>query len=172
MLFREFCAVWSSPFFTEFEVLRSSTVPFTAHEHASSNNSNARTSRGELSQPPQQRQQFAYLKVTYSFARFARAFFIFVYFAAFLVFSTTLNDLLCSCLDYETTWPQVSSFSSHLQIAHRSLIWGSFQTEYEAAFAPECGLKVENVISISKGKRIKHRLISLFLVFLRPGKFW
>ena len=46
-----------------------------------------------------------------SFARFARAFVIFVHFAAVLVLSTTLNGLLCSCVDKVNTC-QVDYFES------------------------------------------------------------
>ena len=59
---------------------------------------------GELKQLRRQRQQerhkFAYLTTKKnSFARFARAFLIFIHFADVLVLSTTWNDLFCSCVD-------------------------------------------------------------------------
>ena len=58
----------------------------------------------ELKQPRPRRQQerhkFAYLTIkNNSFARFARAFFIFWHLADVLDLSTTWNDLFCSCLD-------------------------------------------------------------------------
>jgi len=45
-----------------------------------------------------------------SFARFARAFFIFVHFGAVLVLSTTWNDLFCSYVDDEGTWWHIFKF--------------------------------------------------------------
>ena len=45
-----------------------------------------------------------------SFARFARAFFIFRHFADVLVLSTTWNDLFCSCVDDVSIWLQMFSF--------------------------------------------------------------
>ena len=61
------------------------------------------TSR-ELKQPRRQRQQelhkFAYLTTkNNTFARFARAFFLFSHFDDVLVVSTTWNDLFCGCAD-------------------------------------------------------------------------
>ena len=58
----------------------------------------------ELKQPRRRRQQkpdkFAYLTMKNRiFARFARAFFSFWHFEDVLVFSTTWNDLFCSCVD-------------------------------------------------------------------------
>ena len=45
-----------------------------------------------------------------SFARFARAFFIFWHFVAVLVLSTTWNDLFCSCVDDVSIWWQMFNF--------------------------------------------------------------
>ena len=45
-----------------------------------------------------------------SFARYARAYFIFVHFADVLVLSTTWNDLLCSCVDELSVWCQTFNF--------------------------------------------------------------
>jgi len=44
------------------------------------------------------------------FARFARAFFIFLHFADVLVLSTTWKDLLCSCVDDVSIWSQMFNF--------------------------------------------------------------
>ena len=68
----------------------------------------------ELKQPRRRRQQerhkFAYLTTkNNSFARFARAFFIFVHFAHVLVLSTTWNDLFRSCVDDVSIWWQMSN---------------------------------------------------------------
>ena len=75
----------------------------------------ANTSNRELKQPRQRRQQeghkFAYLTIkNNSFARFARAFFIFSHFADVLVRSTTWNDLFCSCVDDLSIWWQKFNF--------------------------------------------------------------
>ena len=69
----------------------------------------------ELKQPRRRRQQkpdkFAYLTMENSiFARFARAFFIFWHIEDVLVFSTTWNDLFCSCVDDVTIWWQMFNF--------------------------------------------------------------
>ena len=58
----------------------------------------------ELKQPRRrlqlERHKFAYVTMkNNSFARFARAFFVFSHFADVLVLSTMVNDLFCSCLD-------------------------------------------------------------------------
>ena len=45
-----------------------------------------------------------------TFARFARAFFIFWHFADVLVLSTTWNDLFCSCVDDVSIWWQMFNF--------------------------------------------------------------
>ena len=50
--------------------------------------------------PQQKRHKFAYLTMkNNSFARFARAFLIFVHFADVLVLSASWNDLFCGCVD-------------------------------------------------------------------------
>ena len=69
----------------------------------------------ELKQPRRRRQQkphkFAYLTMkNNSFARFARAFFIFWHFRDVLVLSTTWNDLFCSCVDDLSIWWQLFNF--------------------------------------------------------------
>ena len=69
----------------------------------------------ELTQPRRRRQQkrhkFAYLTVkNNSFARFARAVFIFGHVADVLVLSTTWNDLFCSCVNDVTIWWQMFNF--------------------------------------------------------------
>ena len=69
----------------------------------------------ELKQPQRRRQQkphkFAYLTMKNStFARFARAFFIFWHFVDVLVLSTTWNDLFCSCVDDVGIWWQMFNF--------------------------------------------------------------
>ena len=57
-----------------------------------------------------QRRKFVYLMMkNISFARFARAFFIFVHFTAILVPSTTWNDLFCRWVDDVSTWRQMLS---------------------------------------------------------------
>ena len=71
----------------------------------------------ELKQPRRRRQQkphkFAYLKMKInSFARFARAFFMFWHFEDVLVLSTTWNDLFCSCVDDVSVWWQMFNLSS------------------------------------------------------------
>ena len=63
----------------------------------------------DLKQARQRRQQerykFAYLTMkNSSFALFARAVFIFGHLADVLVFSTTWNDLFCSCVDDVSIW--------------------------------------------------------------------
>ena len=45
-----------------------------------------------------------------SFARFARAFFIFWHFDDVLVLSTTWNELFCSCVDNVSIWWQMFNF--------------------------------------------------------------
>ena len=62
----------------------------------------------ELTQPrrrlKQVRHKCAYLTMkNNTFARFARAVFIFVHFAEVLVLSTTWNDLFCCCVDDVST---------------------------------------------------------------------
>ena len=69
----------------------------------------------ELKQPRRRRQpkphKFAYLTMkNNSFARFARAFFIFWHFEDVLVLSTTWNDLFCSCVDDVSIWWQMLDF--------------------------------------------------------------
>ena len=69
----------------------------------------------ELKQPRRRRQQkphkFAYLTMkNRTFARFARAFFIFWHFEDVLVLSTTWNDLFCSCVDDMSIWWQMFNF--------------------------------------------------------------
>ena len=69
----------------------------------------------ELKQPRRRRQQkphkFAYLTMkNNSFARFARAVFIFWHFEDVLVLSTTWNDLFCSCVDDVSIWWQMFNF--------------------------------------------------------------
>ena len=69
----------------------------------------------ELKQPRRRRQQkphkFAYLTMkNNSFARFARAFFIFWHFEDVLVLSTTWNDLFRSCVDDVSIWWQMFNF--------------------------------------------------------------
>ena len=55
--------------------------------------------------------KFAYLtKKNSTFARFARAFFVFLHFTDALVLSTTRNDLFCSCVDDVSIWWQMSTF--------------------------------------------------------------
>ena len=71
----------------------------------------------ELKQPRRRRQQerhnFAYLTMKNStFARFARAFFIFGHLADVLDLSTTWNDLFCSRPDDVSIWWQVFNFVS------------------------------------------------------------
>ena len=71
----------------------------------------------ELKQPRRRRQQerhkFAYLTMkNNTFARFARAFFIFGHLADVLDFSTTWNDLFCSCPDDVSMWWQMFNFVS------------------------------------------------------------
>ena len=71
----------------------------------------------ELKQPRPRRQQerlkFAYLTMkNNSFARFARAFFIFGHLADVLDLSTTWNDLFCSCVDDVSIWWQIFNFVS------------------------------------------------------------
>ena len=46
-------------------------------------------------------------KTVYTFACFARAFFISLHFAVVLVLSTTLNDQFGRCVDDESTWRQI-----------------------------------------------------------------
>ena len=59
----------------------------------------------------QERHKFAYLTMkNNSFARFARAFFIFGHFEDVLVLYTTWNDLFCSCVDDVSIWWQMFSF--------------------------------------------------------------
>ena len=72
--------------------------------------------RRELKQPRRRRQQerhkFAYLtKKNNSFARFARAFFIFLHFADVLVLSMTWNDMFCSCVDDVSIWWETFNFA-------------------------------------------------------------
>ena len=58
-----------------------------------------------------ERHKFAYLTTkNNSFARFARAFFIFSHFANVLVLSMTWNDLFCSCVDDVCIWWQMFNF--------------------------------------------------------------
>ena len=69
----------------------------------------------ELKQPRRRRRQkrhkFAYLTMkNNSFARFARAYFIFEHFADVLVLSTTWNDLFCSCVDDVSVCWQMFNF--------------------------------------------------------------
>ena len=69
----------------------------------------------ELKQPRRQRKRkphkFAYLTMKNStFARFARAFFIFWHFEDVLVLSTTWNDLFCTCVDDVSIWWQMFNF--------------------------------------------------------------
>ena len=69
----------------------------------------------ELKQPRWRRRQkchkFAYFTMKNgSFARFARAFFIFVHFAAVIVLCTTWNDTFCSYVDDVGTWWQIFQF--------------------------------------------------------------
>ena len=45
-----------------------------------------------------------------SFARFARAFFIFGHFAVVLVLCTTWKDLFCGCMDNVSMWWQMFNF--------------------------------------------------------------
>ena len=71
----------------------------------------------ELKQPRRRRQQerhkFAYLTMkNNTFARFARAFFIFGHLADVLDLSTTWNDLFCSCPDDVSMWWQMFNFVS------------------------------------------------------------
>ena len=71
----------------------------------------------ELKQPRRRRQQerhnFAYLTMKNStFARFARAVFIFGHLADVLDLSTTCNDLFCSCPDDVSMWWQMFNFVS------------------------------------------------------------
>ena len=55
--------------------------------------------------------KFAYLTMENStFARFARAYFIFWHFEDVLVLSTTWNDLFCSCVDDVSIWWQMFNF--------------------------------------------------------------
>ena len=66
----------------------------------------------ELKQPRRRRQQkpykFACLTMkNNSFARFARAFFIFWHFEDVLVLSMTWNDLFCICMDDVSIWWQI-----------------------------------------------------------------
>ena len=74
-----------------------------------------RPSQRELKQARRRRQQkphkFAYLTMkNNSFARFARAFFIFWHFEHVLVLSTTCNDVFCSCVDDVEIWWQMFNF--------------------------------------------------------------
>ena len=69
----------------------------------------------ELKQPRRRRQQerhkFTYLtKKNNRFARFARAFFIFLHFADVLVYSTTWNYMFCSCVDEVSIWWEMFTF--------------------------------------------------------------
>ena len=69
----------------------------------------------ELKQPRRRRQQtplkFAYLTMkNNTFARFARAFFIFWHFEDVLVLSTTWKYLFCSCVDDVSIWWQMFNF--------------------------------------------------------------
>ena len=58
-----------------------------------------------------ERHKFAYLTTkNNSFARFARAFFIFSHFTDVLVLSTTWIDLFCSCVDDVSIWWQIFNF--------------------------------------------------------------
>ena len=55
--------------------------------------------------------KFTYLTMkNNSFARFARAFFIFWHFEDVLVLSTTWNNLFCSCVDDVNIWWQMLNF--------------------------------------------------------------
>ena len=81
------------------------------------NPSTTTTNNRELKQPRRRRQQerhkFAYLTMkNTTFARFARAFFIFGHFADVLVLSTTWNDLFCSCPDDVSMWWKMFNFVS------------------------------------------------------------
>ena len=59
----------------------------------------------------QERHKFTYLIMkNNTFARFARAFFIFGHFADVLVLSTTWNDVFCSCVDDVSIWWQKFNF--------------------------------------------------------------
>ena len=79
----------------------------------------------------QERHKFAYLTMkNNSFARFARAFFIFLYFADVLVFSTMSNDLFAVVW---TTWAcddRCSVLYSYLWRAGSNLIPGVVRTHF------------------------------------------
>ena len=78
-----------------------------------------------------------------SFARFARAFFIFVHFAVVLVILMPWNDLFCSCVDDVSTWRQTFNVTS------KSFILISFQNSENILDVLETAL--ETALLIPKG---------------------
>lgn len=69
--------------------------------------------------------EFAYLTMkTSSFARFARAFSIFVHFALVRVSSTSWNDLFYNSVEVVSTWTKNVQFFANLLTADANLIKG------------------------------------------------